>query len=318
MCTASIIPIVDAANRDQPARVIGVRLITNRDELRVRPEALPPAWFAPSHAPSPADAPARRTDAPASARRAVYPVDPVGGGTWVAATTGGLALCLLNANPPGWSTPSDPARAGLISRGAIIPGLLDAPTARDAASRVPALALNRFAPFTLLAADLSLRPASATATNPPHRTHADHPAAASRVWRAVWDGRSILVDELGVAPVCVASSGLGDHLVTPRLPLFDSIVRAAEPGPSQAEAQDRFHRHRWPGRPEISVLMSRREARTVSITTVELLADPAGAGATVTMVYETIHDPRAAVHVEPAGLPARIRHHAPVVATGAA
>jgi hypothetical protein len=46
------------------------------------------------------------------------------------------------------------------------------------------------------------------------------------------------------------------------------MMRAAAGGP--AVAQDAFHHHQWPGRGELSVLMSRADARTVSITTVEI------------------------------------------------
>lgn len=66
-------------------------------------------------------------------------------------------------------------------------------------------------------------------------------------------------------PVCWATSGLGDSLVAPRLSLFGTIV-ATNPCPA---AQDDFHRHSWPGRGAESVLMSRADARTVSLTTVE-------------------------------------------------
>lgn len=318
MCTASLIPIHDP---DHPGRVIGVRLITNRDELRKRPPAAPPAWFPIGD----------------SGWRAVYPIDPVGGGTWVAASTGGLILCLLNANPP--PPPSLPhavaadaspdaaaPNPGLASRGLIIPSLLDSASARVAASRVQQLELTRFAPFTLLAADL--------AVNGPERqpdrgagASASPGGACSRIWRAYWDGRTVSIDQLGAAPICVASSGLGDALVAPRLPLFDSMVREADRAMHLPSVQDRFHRHRWPSRPEISVLMSRRDARTVSITTVELLAGGAGGmggagstGATVTMVYEAIEREQVAAatveHAADGATPTLcVRHHAPVVAT---
>ena len=52
-----------------------------------------------------------------------------------------------------------------------------------------------------------------------------------------------------------------------RSELFARLVPAASPA-----AQDCFHAHRWPGAPGASVLMSREDAATVSITTVEAFA----------------------------------------------
>jgi len=84
---------------------------------------------------------------------------------------------------------------------------------------------------------------------------------------------------LGSAPGVWVSSGLGDDRVGPRLGLFERVVGNSALDP---EAQDAFHRHRWGDRPEISVLMERAEARTVSITTVEV------AGDRVRMGYEEV------------------------------
>ena len=39
---------------------------------------------------------------------------------------------------------------------------------------------------------------------------------------------------------------------------------------AQVERQQAFHAHRWPDRPEVSVLMTRRDARTVSRTAIEV------------------------------------------------
>ena len=54
---------------------------------------------------------------------------------------------------------------------------------------------------------------------------------------------------------------------SPRRRLFDQVFCADV---DRAAAQDAFHRHVWPGKEYASVWMTRPEARTVSLTTVEL------------------------------------------------
>ncbi|MFG0251809.1 MAG: hypothetical protein ACF8NJ_02930, partial [Phycisphaerales bacterium JB038] len=76
MCTVTVIPL--AASDDGAG---GYRMACNRDELRTRPEALPPV---------------QRTYGD---RRAWLPVDPVSDGTWIGLNEVGLALTLLNGNP---------------------------------------------------------------------------------------------------------------------------------------------------------------------------------------------------------------------------
>lgn len=211
MCTASLIPLPD-----------GLRLVFNRDESRTRAPGLPPAWHDLPHG-----------------LRAIWPTDPAAGGTWIAASTRGLVLAVMNYNlepPP--SPPGSPA-----SRGSLIPRLIDALSPALAAQRLDAMDLAPFPPFRMLAAD----PGS--------------------VLELRWDRARLERVEPGRPPLCWASSGLGDSRVRPRLPLFEERV-ARDPTPG---AQDAFHRHAWPDRPEISVRMSRAEARTVSITTVQVL-----------------------------------------------
>lgn len=214
MCTVSVIAVPG-----------GYRLVTNRDVARTRAAAIyPHRWGA----------------------HAIGPIDPEGGGTWVAAKPG-LTLCLLNLNPDD----PEPEPPDARSRGLIIPALIDAADASAAADALPALDPARFVPFRLLAVGRTSGP-------------------GVRIIETRWDGRSLArIDNPG-PPVVLASSGLGDRLVADRLPLFDELV-AADPTP---ESQDAYHRHRWPGREPISVLMARDAARTVSIT--EVLDTTAG------------------------------------------
>lgn len=255
MCTVSVIRLAPAPSAR--ASAAGYRLVVNRDEQRDRAEASPPRW---------------RTFS--GERRALYPVDPTGGGTWVAASDRGLALCLLNVNLV--PAPRLPAPGRLVSRGRIILDALHGEDSRGVLDIIERLDLENFAPFRLLAID------------PPR---AGTPLSGVEI---AWDRDELRARTVAEPAVCLVSSGLGDTLVAPRLGLFDQLVTSAAPTP---EAQDRFHRHTWPDRPEISVMMSRLAARTVSVLSLEVLPGAApGALPRVQMRYEPVAD-RAAVAV---------------------
>lgn len=282
MCTVTIIPL---AGSDQGGP--GYRLKVNRDELRTRPEASPPVWreVHPSGMSGPT-------------RRAIYPVDPKGGGTWVAAAPGGLAMAVLNLN----LTPAPPVPADLISRGAIIPGLVGYSHADEVIAGLERMDLERYKPFRLVVMDLARVEAGA----------GPDVAACLRPVEAAWDRDSLRVvehrcwnggDGVSVGG-CWASSGLGDAVVQVRLPLWEGMLMA--PAADAAAVQERFHAHRWPDRTHQSVLMTRPDARTVSITTVEVRARTAveaGVGADVRMWYQPVQDgPTPVIRREPLGV----------------
>lgn len=278
MCTVSIIGFTQPASRGR-AVPCGFRLITNRDELRTRPLATPPRWHDPDM---------RVVGAGDAEACAIFPVDPVGGGTWVGAAPNGLVLCLLNANP--MPPPALPPRDTLISRGMVIPRLLAGLSQDESAGggengaldrvmdALGGFDLARFAPFRLVGVELA--PGSE--------------GASFRIREAKWDLSSLAHEFHDQGAACFVSSALGDPLVKPRLSLFEAMVQGPfdAPGPAQSLSQDRFHRHVWPGRAEISVLMSRPDARTVSITSVEVGATPGAARPSVAMWYEAVHEPQ--------------------------
>mgnify|MGYP005845548371 CR=1 FL=1 len=266
MCTATLIPIPG-----------GYRLVHSRDELRTRSAAEPPAWR---------DLPLG--DGSGHSVEALAPLDPDAGGTWIAVDRRGRAVAVMNANPPvrgginrDTHTAADalyrPAEGGdgsrPISRG-LLAGLLlgvagwppECPRLRELAAR--------------------MRPHRAVVVDPGAGPGADpgagsgaRPGGSPRV--AVWSGGGGDGGRWsdGAVPGVWVSSGLGDDRVAPRVDLFEEGIAGDGFG---AAAQDRFHRHRWADRPEISVLMERADARTVSITTVEV------AGDRVRMAYEEV------------------------------
>lgn len=192
-------------------------------------------------------------------RRCVMPTDPDGGGSWVAAREDGVVLAVMNVNP-------EPApeleRGRLRSRGLIIPGLLGLET-RAIGAAAEALEVRSFAPFRLVLAGVGEELVAWT-------------------WRGIGRGRGrgegTLERERSRTPACWVSSGLGDSVAADRLPLFRTMLgEGATPGD-----QDAFHRHRWADRGASSVMMSRADAQTVSLTTIQI-----GAGG-VRMGYEAV------------------------------
>jgi hypothetical protein len=125
MCTVTVIPLGDA----------GFRLVTNRDERRERPAALPPHRI-------------RLDGAPFDA---LWPIDPAGGGTWVGVNERGVSATTLNLNEsPDTAGPRPtPAR----SRGSIVPAILAESTATGAAAALRALDLHGLLPFRLVIVD---------------------------------------------------------------------------------------------------------------------------------------------------------------------
>ncbi|MGH7243592.1 MAG: NRDE family protein [Phycisphaerales bacterium] len=234
MCTVSVIlhPQLPArasnmSSRRDSAQVL--RIVCNRDEKRVRTEALPPICRE------------------FGERTAILPIDPLSRGTWIGVNDAGLALCLLNATVRDSHTTTARGRKGLLkSRGEIIPSLLNCETVDEAIGRVARLDSREFPPFRLISAS---------------RTHIGMVASARD---------SVSVQQLQPlrAPFMATSSSLGDELVAPiRRELFGECLRSC---PDTLEAQRRFHSHQWPDRKNLSVLMSRPDARTVSRTIVEV------------------------------------------------
>lgn len=266
MCTISVIPLLarGSGHSDVTSPATGFRIVCNRDEDRRRVPAAHPKWRA-----------IERAGIPGA--RAIWPMDMEAGGTWIAAAEHGLALCLLNLN----LEPAIDLRGvrGLHSRGLVIPELIGSAGVVEAMKRLERLKLKNFAPFRLVAVD----------------GREDRLTIAE----ARWDRTALTFRRYEHGPVCFASSGLGDSKVAIRLDLFDEMVVNGDG--AVAERQDEFHKHTWADRPEVSVLMSREDARTVSISTVEAVPDGRGSW-DVVMEYHPIRaEPEVTAEVRAAG-----------------
>jgi hypothetical protein len=204
----------------------GLRLVSARDEQHARPRSIPPASF------------------DAQGVRAIAPIDPQGGGTWIGVNARGWAVTLLNRNPPDRSRPTP----GSPSRGRLVMAALGARDERDIERAIHAAAEVGTSHFRLIA------------TNGAALIDAEHDSRALNV-RAT---------TLGDRPVMFSSSGLGDERVEPaRRALFDTwFAHAGEE--LWPDLQDALHAHAWHGAPHLGFNMLRVDAGTVSLTEVEL------------------------------------------------
>jgi hypothetical protein len=234
MCTVTAVPKSRLSSPIWTADPLLLRLVCNRDELRTRAEALPPVVQA------------------VERRRAVMPLDPDSGGSWIAVNENGLVFALLNANLP------DRSPAEGVSRGGLIPRLVGAGSMSEAQTRLVDAGPERYRPFRLLMLD-----------------------AAQLVECWVEDGRLRRRRAYLQGAMMRTSSSLGDTAVEgPRRTLFRRFFRGTS---HAAAAQDAFHDHQWLGREDVSVRMERTDALTVSRTIVEVSAGYA------TMIYRAAH-----------------------------
>jgi hypothetical protein len=194
----------------------GYELLFNRDELRTRPIALPP----------------RRGER--QGVRYLAPVDPLGGGTWIAANELGLCLFLLNRRP------SREPRAPQASRGLIPLELIDSAGVAEAGRRAGTLDLARYRPFTL---------------------GVIAPGESPRVF--AWTGEAL--EAADAKPPLVSSSVGDDSLFAER--------RATYPtGPLSVRKLLAYQRSHGSGPSAASVCMHREDAQTVNFSRVQVNA----------------------------------------------
>jgi len=215
MCTVSVIRLSDEL----------IRVACNRDEQLRRPSALPPRI------------------SNYGQQQAIMPIDPSGGGTWIAASSAGLIMTLLNRNTCRSALPAP------RSRGLIIPSLIDCRSLEEAIDRAWNIEASQYGAFRLVMIDCQSVAEVVSSGGAIEEVRMDN------------DFRSTFF----------TSSGLGDQLVeVPRRRLWQQMVTTQE---TNAAAQDRFHRHSWADRRDVRVCMNRPDAKTVSYSTIEMGRD---------------------------------------------
>ena len=202
----------------------GYEVFFNRDELLSRPPAEPPA--------------VRESNGV----RYLAPLDPQGGGTWLAVNERGLTLGLLNHYESGQPAGSAPA----ASRGRLVTSLADCATQEEVTGRLHLRHLLEFAPFFLLV------------FAPDRPVH----------WHR-WDGfrrmASVLRDE--DMPVTTSSFDAENVIAARRACLHRIVPDGTAATAAQLAA---FHRSTDPRGGAYSVRMTRPDAQTVSISQVSV------------------------------------------------
>jgi hypothetical protein len=213
MCTVTVVPTAT-----------GLRIAFNRDERYDRPPALAP------------------TAHQLLCCTALYPVDPLCGGTWIGVNDRGIVAALLNR-----TLRPNPAGLGhLSSRGLVVPAILDTELLDAALTTAANINVQDYAPFRLLI------------------------IAGTRGHVFESDGFRLSCAHADLTqPYLLTSSSLGDHLVAgPRARLFRRMMNTDPP--AWLAAQQQFHDHQWPLRRDVSVRMERSDARTVSRTVIDV------------------------------------------------
>lgn len=195
----------------------GYQLFFNRDEQRSRQLAIPAAFD--------------------QALEAALPIDPQGGGTWIALAQTGASLCLLNNyQAQVLHTPENP-----ISRGQIIVSLLKKLTSEPAITieqLVAELPLQRFAPFVLC-----YFPGDLSETN-------------GNVMQFDWDGENF-TKSIAVSPM--TSSGFNfPEVSAARYRTFEEL------SPTTTNDFIAYHASHLPEQSAYSVCMHREDACSVS------------------------------------------------------
>jgi hypothetical protein len=207
----------------------GYHLFFNRDEQRDRAVARAPRIH--------------QQEGPAF----VAPIDAEAGGTWLAASAGGLTVCLLNLT---LGEPNDqPASLPFHSRGMLVLEAMRVGAVRDLPSVIQGQTLSKFRPFVLI----GIEPGQ--------------PAATFR-----WDGSSLeaTADPRDHAMVST-SSRKPKEVAAGRAQRFEQFRNAhPQDGP---EAYRRFHADHSPEAGPFSICMHREDAETVSFSHVTVDRD---------------------------------------------
>jgi hypothetical protein len=194
----------------------GYELFFNRDEQRSRAQAIVP-----------------QID---NTLNAIYPVDPIGQGTWLAVHQSGLCFALLNY----YQAQKKALPGEFISRGEIILKLLaHQGNVIDTLKKLP---LNNYQPF-----QLCVFPAGLTSEN-------------NLLQLLQWDGECLTKQQQ--LPFFTSSGVDYPQVYQARKSVFEQIVSAREPTSEQLFNFHQQQQHEG----KLSVKMSREDAQTVSFS----------------------------------------------------
>jgi len=198
----------------------GYELFFNRDEQLSRPIAKPPQYF-------------KQTEA-------IYPIDPLGKGTWVAVNNSGMCLALLNY----YQAMRSDSKQNFISRGEIILSLIQKKFVSD--KELKQLELKGFQPFQICIFNSNIS-----------RTQ-------GKVRSFIWDSTELYEIETHL-PITSSSQNY-EHVKQKRQTKFNQLVNRNNPTLSQLRE---FHFSKE-SLQKYSVNMIREDARTVSISHIKV------------------------------------------------
>ena len=204
----------------------GYQLFFNRDEQRTRPQAVPPTID--------------------EALQSAYPIDPTGGGTWIAVHQSGVSLALLNYYQA-------QVKSGLktfISRGVIIPKLLlDSENIHNALLNMD---LSVFQSFNLCVFGCNLSAKK---------------GQEEQATQYIWNGQDLTFSTLKVldSQPITSSSVDFETVYAYRKQQFNNMIN------TQATMADYLAYHQHQGESgKCSVNMFREDAKTVSFTQISV------------------------------------------------
>ena len=205
----------------------GYQLFFNRDEQRTRPQAIQPTKN--------------------TLLKSAYPIDPTGGGTWIAVHESGVSLALLNY----YQAQIDPSFKSFVSRGVIIPHLLS--HIDDIHQQLLTMDLSVYQAFQLCVfnSDLSIQDNK-----------------REQAYQYIWDGQQLTFVTLSAeTSLPITSSGVDFETVSAyRQQQFNHLISV-----KQATAADYVNYHQHQGESgKCSVKMYREDAKTVSFTQIEV------------------------------------------------
>jgi len=202
----------------------GYDLFFSRDELRTRSIALPPEIHLSESMPY------------------IAPIDPDGGGTWIAVNSNGVCLFLLN-NYQSSYMPTEEIRK---SRGLICDTLIHHGTVAEAEHHLLSLALQVYPPFSLGMLE---------------------PDRSCKVFD--WDGERLHKRVSPTSPLASSSSPNWEEIKRWRREKLKQMTTPGGTKPTTKQLYD-FHCFHDPAQPAASACMRRPEAKTVSLSHVSL------------------------------------------------